>query len=43
VIDSGTKAPDFDAPSTGGRFKLRDVLEAGPLVLYFYFKADTPG
>jgi peroxiredoxin len=43
VIPEGSKAPDFEAPSTGGRFHLADVLEAGPLVLYFYFKADTPG
>lgn len=43
MIDLGSKAPDFDAQSTGGRFHLADVLEAGALVLYFYFKADTPG
>jgi peroxiredoxin Q/BCP len=43
VIPEGTPAPGFDADSTGGRFKLRDALEAGPLVLFFYPKADTPG
>lgn len=43
MIDPGTRAPDIDAPSTGGRFRLSDAIEAGPLVLYFYFKADTPG
>jgi peroxiredoxin len=43
VIAEGSRAPDFDADSTGGRFRLRDVLEAGPLVLFFYFRADTPG
>lgn len=43
MIQPGTKAPEVDAESTAGRFRLRDVLEAGPLVLYFYFKADTPG
>jgi peroxiredoxin len=43
MIGSGGRAPDFDADSTGGRFRLSDALEAGPLVLYFYFKSDTPG
>jgi peroxiredoxin len=43
VLDAGTKAPDFEADSTSGRFRLSDALEAGPLVLFFYFKADTPG
>jgi peroxiredoxin len=43
VIAEGSRAPDFEADSTGGRFKLADVLESGPLVLFFYFRADTPG
>jgi peroxiredoxin len=43
VIEAGSKAPDFDADSTAGRFRLSDALEAGPVVLFFYFKADTPG
>lgn len=43
MIEPGSKALDFDADSTAGRFKLSDALEAGPLVLFFYFKADTPG
>jgi peroxiredoxin len=43
VIAAGSKAPDFEADSTGGRFRLSDAIEAGPLVLFFYFKADTPG
>lgn len=43
MIPEGSKAPAFDAPSTGGRFSLYDVLEAGPLVLFFYPKAATPG
>lgn len=43
MIDAGAKAPDFEADSTAGRFHLGDALEAGPLVLFFYFKADTPG
>ena len=43
MLDEGTKAPDFEADSTTGKFRLYDALEAGPLVLFFYFKADTPG
>ena len=43
MIAAGSTAPDFDADSTGGRFRLADAIEAGPLVLFFYFKADTPG
>ncbi len=43
MIEAGTKAPNFEADSTGGRFRLSDAIEAGPLVLFFYFKADTPG
>jgi len=43
VIPEGSKAPDFEADSTGGLFRLSDAIEAGPLVLFFYFKADTAG
>jgi peroxiredoxin Q/BCP len=43
LIAPGSRAPDFEADSTGGRFRLSDAIEAGPLVLFFYFKADTPG
>jgi thioredoxin-dependent peroxiredoxin len=43
VIAEGSRAPSFDASSTGGRFSLDDVLESGPLVLFFYPKAATPG
>ena len=43
MIEVGAKAPDFEADSTGGKFRLSDAIEAGPLVLFFYFKADTPG
>ena len=43
MIAEGSRAPDFEADSTGGRFRLTDTLETGPLVLFFYFKADTPG
>ncbi len=43
MIAEGAEAPGFDADSTGGRFRLKDALEAGPLVLFFYPKAATPG
>jgi peroxiredoxin len=43
LISAGSKAPDFEADSTGGKFRLSDAIEAGPLVLFFFFKADTPG
>lgn len=43
MIEAGGKAPDFEADSTVGKFRLSDAIEAGPLVLFFYFKADTPG
>ena len=38
-IAEGTKAPGFDMPADGGG---RATL-AGPTVVYFYPKADTPG
>jgi thioredoxin-dependent peroxiredoxin len=41
-MDAGTPAPPFDLPTDGGgRFVLAD--RAGPTVVYFYPKADTPG
>jgi peroxiredoxin len=43
MIEAGSRAPDFDADSTAGRFRLSAAIESGPLVLFFYFKADTPG
>jgi peroxiredoxin Q/BCP len=43
MIPEGSKAPDFESPSTGGTFRLRDVIESGPLVLFFYPQAATPG
>ena len=43
MILEGSVAPGFEARSTGGRFRLSDALEAGPLVLFFYPKAATPG
>jgi peroxiredoxin Q/BCP len=40
----GDLAPDFTLPSQGGEpVKLHDLLERGPVVLYFYPKDETPG
>jgi len=47
VMKEGAKAPDFKAPaSLGGKvfdFKMKDALKKGPVVLYFYPAAFTPG
>ena len=46
-LQVGAKAPDFAAPaSIGGKqfkFALADALKKGPVVLYFYPAAFTPG
>lgn len=40
----GDVAPDFTAAaSDGSTVKLKDALQRGPVVLYFYPKNDTPG
>jgi peroxiredoxin Q/BCP len=40
----GDQAPDFDlATQDGGRLQLSAELEKGPVVLFFYPKAMTPG
>lgn len=43
----GSKAPDFVLPATQGgqrtTFALADALKTGPVVLYFYPAAFTPG
>src|SRR3954467_10850388 len=40
----GDKAPDFGPPDeTGTTRKLGDLLAAGPVVLFFYPAAMTPG
>lgn len=40
----GDKAPDFTLEDQGGNLvSLQSLLEAGPLVLFFYPKAFTPG
>ena len=47
ALQVGAKAPDFTAAaSIGGKeftFKLADALKKGPVVLYFYPAAFTPG
>ena len=47
ALQVGTKAPDFTAQaSIGGKeftFKLAEALKKGPVVLYFYPAAFTPG
>ena len=47
ALKPGETAPDFTTPATlAGRpftFKLADALKSGPVVLYFYPAAFTPG
>jgi thioredoxin-dependent peroxiredoxin len=47
MLNVGAKAPDFKArASIGGKqfdFSLTDALKKGPVVLYFYPAAFTPG
>ena len=40
--EPGTKAPDFDLPTDGGRVSL-SALKGKAVVLYFYPKDDTTG
>jgi peroxiredoxin Q/BCP len=43
-VKAGDVAPDFTLPSqTGEQVTLSDVLQRGPVVLYFYPKDETPG
>jgi thioredoxin-dependent peroxiredoxin len=43
-MNTGDKAPDFSAPDqTGTMRQLSDFLASGPVVLFFYPKAMTPG
>lgn len=40
----GETAPDFALEGTrGGPFRLTDLLQRGPVALYFYPGNDTPG
>jgi peroxiredoxin Q/BCP len=44
MIKPGDRAPDFELDDDQGRpTKLSDLLAEGPVVLYFYPKAMTPG
>jgi peroxiredoxin Q/BCP len=44
TLRAGDRAPDFEAETqTGERVRLSDYLARGPVVLYFYPKAFTPG
>jgi peroxiredoxin Q/BCP len=43
VIDRGQEAPDFTLPDQDGEPVTLSALRGGPVVLYFYPKADTPG
>ncbi len=43
-IKVGDRAPDFTLPDTGGgRVTLSKLLEKGPVILFFFPKAFTPG
>jgi thioredoxin-dependent peroxiredoxin len=43
VIEAGAEAPDFTLPDQNGEEVTLSSLRGGPVVLYFYPKADTPG
>lgn len=43
MIAEGERAPDFEARSTQGKMRLSDLAQVGPVVLFFFPKADTPG
>ena len=44
TIDEGAVAPDFELPDqTGTPRRLSDLLQAGPVVLFFYPAAMTSG
>src|SRR5215207_8376031 len=43
MIEQGTEAPDFTLPDQDGEPVTLSSLRGGPVVLYFYPKADTPG
>ena len=43
-MEVGEKVPDFEAlDQNGNTVVLRDLLEIGPVVMYFYPKAMTAG
>lgn len=43
MLQVGDTAPSFTAAGTQGEVDLRQLLERGGVVLYFYPKANTPG
>jgi peroxiredoxin Q/BCP len=43
MIEPGQSAPDFELPDQDGNTVRLSDLRGGPVVLYFYPKADTPG
>ena len=43
MIEAGQEAPDFTLPNQDGEPVTLSSLRGGPVVLYFYPKADTPG
>jgi peroxiredoxin len=43
MLQVGDKAPVFVAPGIEGEVDLAPLLEKGPLVLYFFPRAFTPG
>jgi peroxiredoxin Q/BCP len=43
MIEQGETAPDFTLPDQDGNDVTLSQLRGGPVVLYFYPKADTPG
>lgn len=43
MIELGTTAPDFTIPDHDGNPVTLSELRGGPVVVYFYPKADTPG
>jgi peroxiredoxin Q/BCP len=43
MIEPGQTAPDFELPDQDGKPVRLSDLRGGPVVLYFYPKADTPG
>ena len=43
-IKVGDRAPDFTLPDTeGGQVTLSRLLQKGPVILFFFPKAFTPG
>ena len=43
MIEAGQEAPDFTLPDQDGEPVTLSSLRGGPVVLYFYPKANTPG